>query len=483
MVITKGERVMKKRKYLFYLIFLIPIFCRMSLTSAKAAWEQDKQGKWYSENNGYKKSCWFQDTDGKWYYFDANGYAKTGWFQDTNGKWYYFNSNGSMQTGWIQNTDGKYYYLNSSGEMASDTIIDGIYRLGTDGAWIEDSEKSQNIQKKQNLYTANDIKNKNLSSYTAGTNSIYGSELTQSELDEVAEAVAEFMNLLSSDLDTVEKTLMAHNYLAEHCSFVSKGKENHIDTAWGALVSYKASFSGYAKAMKALCDALDVNCYDVCSDDNVLHWNLVEVDGKWYVVNVPADVASNCFCSFLCGKNYNDGIYDKLSYDKANYPSLSEKGYDILPYYGKIPQSSDVMFLISASSSLRYPNASSTEEKNNQALTIAQKIADGITGNTDLEKVRKAAQIVSSYCYHDTYTMDGKDYRTAYGVFIKGEYSCAGATRALGMVLNCMGYSYEHINENQYTHQWCTLTMDGQKGYADGQVGLAGYGDHPEASD
>ncbi len=74
--------------------------------------------------------------------------------------------------------------------------------------------------------------------------------------------------------------------------------------------------------------------------------------------------------------------------------------------------------------------------------------------------------------------MEGENYSEAYGVFIAGEFSCAGATRALGMVLSCMGYEWEHVNENQWTHQWCRVTMDGQAGWADGQIGYAGYGRH-----
>lgn len=89
-----------------------------------------------------------------------------------------------------------------------------------------------------------------------------------------------------------------------------------------------------------------------------------------------------------------------------------------------------------------------------------------------------AAQIVSYYCSFCNYTMEGADYRTPFGVFVKGEYSCAGATRALGLVLDCMGYQWTHVNENQYGHQWCSLYMDGQLGFADGQIGLAGYGEH-----
>ncbi|MGN0342805.1 MAG: hypothetical protein ACI4DO_08425 [Roseburia sp.] len=120
--------------------------------------------------------------------------------------------------------------------------------------------------------------------------------------------------------------------------------------------------------------------------------------------------------------------------------------------------------------------------KTEQALAVAWEITDYIESlepQSDLHRVGLAAYIVSTYCANATYTMEGKDYRTAYGVFVAGEYSCAGATRALGMILDCMGYEWEHVNENQYTHQWVRLTMDGQIGWADGQIGFVGYGKHP----
>lgn len=121
----------------------------------------------------------------------------------------------------------------------------------------------------------------------------------------------------------------------------------------------------------------------------------------------------------------------------------------------------------------------SESEKYALALQVAREIAASIGAGSDLYRVSTAAQIVSSYCARCEYTTEGSDYRLAYGVFIKGEYSCAGATRALGMVLECMGYAWEHANENQWSHQWCIVSMDGQQGWADGQIGLAGYGIHP----
>lgn len=123
----------------------------------------------------------------------------------------------------------------------------------------------------------------------------------------------------------------------------------------------------------------------------------------------------------------------------------------------------------------------SREERDKQAMVVAKKIADEVgTEGTDLERVNRAAQRVHGYCEKCFY--DGNYntviYREAYGVFIGGVHTCAGATRAMGMVLDCMGFEWEHMNPNQMNHQWCRLTMDGKIGYADGQAGYAGYGEN-----
>ena len=120
----------------------------------------------------------------------------------------------------------------------------------------------------------------------------------------------------------------------------------------------------------------------------------------------------------------------------------------------------------------------SQKEKDASALAVAQQIASVIPSDRDdAERIAMAAHIVSQYSKFCEYTMSGKDYRTAYGVFVKGEYSCAGSTRALGLVLTCMGYEWKHINENQYDHQWCELNINGKTLIADGQTGEVSYKD------
>ena len=97
----------------------------------------------------------------------------------------------------------------------------------------------------------------------------------------------------------------------------------------------------------------------------------------------------------------------------------------------------------------------------------------------DIEKVAYAAGVINAYCAQGTYTTEGKIYRTAYGVFVGGEYSCAGATRALGLVLDYLGITWVHKNANTWNDQWCQVIVDGKEGYADAISASAGYGKHP----
>lgn len=101
---------------------------------ASASWRQNGHGWWNSKVNGY--SVGWEKIGGNWFYFNQDGYMKTGWIKDGD-KWYFLNSNGDMMTGWIQDS-GKLYYLNPNGDMAYNIILNG-YRLGNDGAWIDEN--------------------------------------------------------------------------------------------------------------------------------------------------------------------------------------------------------------------------------------------------------------------------------------------------------------------------------------------------------
>ena len=129
-----------------------------------------------------------------------------------------------------------------------------------------------------------------------------------------------------------------------------------------------------------------------------------------------------------------------------------------------------------------------SQEQANQADAVARNIATRVLSDgsltTDLDKIRKASSIIyREYIVNNTYGTDAnKYYRGPYGVFIAGIHTCAGGARALGRVLDFMGYDWEHANPNQWTHQWCIVNMDGKTGYADAMGYGCGFGTHPYIS-
>ena len=123
-----------------------------------------------------------------------------------------------------------------------------------------------------------------------------------------------------------------------------------------------------------------------------------------------------------------------------------------------------------------------TDEQAIKADAICKMYADDIMNapefETDLDRVQAAATVVAYYSNQAEYGADdAKHYRSPYGVFISQNYTCAGSTRALGRILDYMGFEWKHANENLNEHQWCVLTIDGHAVIADGMAGLAYYSD------
>lgn len=106
-------RIKLIRKIVGITITTITVIGMLSV-GASAQWREDNHGWWNQKGNGYSVS--WESIGNKWYYFGSDGYMKTGWLDD----------------------GGKWYYLNPNGDMAYNVIVDG-YKLGPDGAWIEDN--------------------------------------------------------------------------------------------------------------------------------------------------------------------------------------------------------------------------------------------------------------------------------------------------------------------------------------------------------
>ena len=236
-------------------------------------WQKDGNTWYYMNENGAMQTGW-QKISNKWYYLKSNGAMATGW-QKISGKWYYLNGSGAMLTGWNQ-IGGKWYYMYSSGAMASNIWI-GSYYVNGSGVWT----------KTRRSYPAGN--------YNVG--SVYGSSLTQKELDQVADAVQKFIRSYNfSAMNDYQKVRTAMLYLESNCTYAADWSKNRANTAWGALVYHEAQCSGYARGLKALCDGIGIGCYYVHANSkasNPSHqWNEVRVNGQWYITDPQLGIST-----------------------------------------------------------------------------------------------------------------------------------------------------------------------------------------------
>ncbi|MBQ4530592.1 MAG: fibronectin type III domain-containing protein [Lachnospiraceae bacterium] len=158
--------------------------------------------------------------------------------------------------------------------------------------------------------------------YTPG--SVYGPKLTQAELNQVKEKVQYFKDhYIDNSMPEYVKVKIAHDYLASVCSYAPDWSLNRANTAWGALIYGEAQCSGYARAMKALCDGIGVECYYVHANNNSINpshqWNEVKVDGNWYIVDVQCNDLSGFYAFFLV----SDSTYETtgMDWDRQSVPA------------------------------------------------------------------------------------------------------------------------------------------------------------------
>lgn len=103
-----------------------------------------------------------------------------------------------------------------------------------------------------------------------------------------------------------------------------------------------------------------------------------------------------------------------------------------------------------------------TNEEFQQAYDAALQI---VTPLANLSREEQLVGIASSlrvmFDNGMSYSMSADHYNDPYGYFVLGSVSCAGCVRATGLCLNILGIPYEHVNENQYSHQWCRVNVNG----------------------
>ena len=108
---------------------------------------------------------------------------------------------------------------------------------------------------------------------------LYRAELEEAAAAAVAEAV-------DPDMSDVERALALHDWLVENCEYDQTLSRY---SAYDAIVVGSATCQGYVQAYKMLLELAGVPCAYAESDAMEHSWNLVQIGGAWYHVDVTWD--------------------------------------------------------------------------------------------------------------------------------------------------------------------------------------------------
>lgn len=181
-------------------------------------------------------------------------------------------------------------------------------KIDLDKLLTESSTSIQKITTEDDVVIANDITNSgaassgNRGSFDVG--SVYGPDLSSTEIEQVQTVVSAFLvNNNVASMSDLKKVRTAHDFLMQNCVPTSPGSKKHADNAWGALVYHEANAKGYARAMKALCDAMGIGTYIISANGSSslkdYMWNTVMIDGEWYIVDVFCDDSTSSYVTYL----------------------------------------------------------------------------------------------------------------------------------------------------------------------------------------
>ena len=124
-------------------------------------------------------------------------------------------------------------------------------------------------------------------------------EQIQGKIDEQTQVIKKEV---TSGMSDIEKIKVIHDYIIKKCEYadltkcteeevVFKMEKEHFGDAYGALIGGSAICEGYSRAFKYICNSFGIGCELVSgTGDNTEHmWNMVQIDDRWYHVDVTWD--------------------------------------------------------------------------------------------------------------------------------------------------------------------------------------------------
>lgn len=194
---------------------------------------------------------------------------------------------------------------------------------------------------------------------------------------------------VDSGMTDLEKAIALHDYLAVNCEY---DYENYLSgsipqtsfSAYGVLVNRTAVCQGYALAYMLLLNKVGIKSYMVTSDAMNHAWNLIELDGKYYQVDVTWDDPTRdrigrvshayMFCSDTAFGNHHDWQVTSGS-EKVEYTAV-DTSYDSAFWKDSnsplVIQGNDCYYIYSSNLNIRKASLANVTNHGTTVVNIAQ---------------------------------------------------------------------------------------------------------------
>lgn len=117
-----------------------------------------------------------------------------------------------------------------------------------------------------------------------------------------------------------------------------------------------------------------------------------------------------------------------------------------------------------------------TDAQYAEAYAVANEIVNKHKNKSETDMLTCIMKDIYEIYASGTHNEKDPHYGDVYGALILRRASCAGVTRAVCLCMTILNIPYEHVNESQWTHQWCRVFVKSQNEYwvIDGQGCYAG---------
>lgn len=168
----------------------------------------------------------------------------------------------------------------------------------------------------------------------------------QKKIDERASAIT---SKITDDMSEYKIVKMFFDELASSC--VYDVDASNCRDIYGCFVTQRAVCGGYAKAFSYLCDKVGIQSLTITGDfDTVPHmWNMVNIGGEWYHVDVTAGVVTNSVTTYirydyLCVTDEVSAKTHKVYEQNYSYPAAVSDKYNYYVYNNLVADSVEKAF-------------------------------------------------------------------------------------------------------------------------------------------